>query len=69
MILVGRNSRYGGEGRVDGVQRKAQGAAIAEAVASICNAAMRVVGAAGTSELAGTVHYKGFPEGTRAAPG
>jgi hypothetical protein len=29
---------------------------------------MRVVGAAGTSELAGTVH-KGFPEGTRAAPG
>ena len=57
MQLVDRNSRFGSEGRVNGVQGKAQSAAIAEAIASICNAAMRVAGAAGTSELAVTVHY------------
>jgi hypothetical protein len=54
--LVDRNNQFGSEGRVNGAQGKAQSAAIAKAIASICNAAMRVVGAAGTSELVVTVH-------------
>ncbi|KWT75986.1 hypothetical protein APY03_5354 [Variovorax sp. WDL1] len=53
---MGRNSRFGSEGRVNGVQGKTQSAAIAEAIASICNAAMRVVGVAGASESAVTAH-------------
>ena len=54
---VACNGRFGREGRAHGVKGEARSAAIAEAVASIHNAAMPVVRAAGTAELVVTGHW------------
>jgi len=53
---VACNGRFGSEGRALGVQGKARSAAIAKAIASIRNAAMRAERVAGTAELVVTGH-------------
>jgi hypothetical protein len=53
---VACDSQFGSEGRAPGTQGKARSAAMADAIASIRNAAMRVERTAGTVELAVTGH-------------
>jgi len=56
LVLMACHSRFAREGREPGVQGKARSAAIAVAIASIRNAALCVVHAASTVELAVTGH-------------
>src|SRR4051812_42797618 len=56
IALVDCNSRIECEGRVGGVRGKAQSAAIAMPIASICNAAAGVAYVTGTLDLVFTVH-------------
>jgi len=53
---VACNGRFGSEGHALGVQGKARSTAIAKAIASIRNAAMRAERVAGTAELVVTGH-------------